>query len=194
MPTGWGTWGLSTLRPFAVVAQRRNPACSAKPCVDTFRPEPVSICRLRCSRWHLADAFWSGPRPAGGRFAFRGRPRPGVGIPISASITCSTSRITYAIPKTREQRMLHSPSSHRAVIPSHIDAAEHCSRSVDCPFLKAPHRALSSFLAATSDIRDMGREGFCGAAGNGVTEDFHRILSAPDSRGRMNVKKVMSVR
>lgn len=113
---------------------------------------------------------------------------------VSASITCRISRITYAIPKSEEQRMLHSSSHHRAVIPSHTCAAERCSGSADYPFLKAPRRALSSFRAATSDKRVMDKGGSYPGTVNQTYENFPQIFPASDSRARCPKEKVMSRR
>jgi hypothetical protein len=77
--------------------------------------------------------------------------------------------------------MLHPSPRHRAVIPSNTCLAERCAGSVDGPFLKAPNWALLSFLAATSGKRDIDNE---------VSDDFPRILSAPDSPARKNMRSV----
>lgn len=97
-------------------------------------------------------------------------------------------------PPECSERMLHRAFPHRAVVPPNTCSAECCVGSVDSPFLKAPNWALSSFLAATSDKRDAGKGGCSPAAVNKRYENSSQISRAPDSRERMNFKKVMSVR
>lgn len=90
--------------------------------------------------------------------------------------------------------MCHSPAHRRAVIPPNTCSAKCCSGSSDSPFLKAPIEALSSFLAAMSDKRDMGDGGSYPAAVNKRHKNSSQISRAPDSRERMDAKKVMTVR
>lgn len=70
------------------------------------------------------------------------------------------------------------------------EAAGCCESSISSSFPKAPHRALSSFLAATSDKRDMGKAGSYPSTVNEVSEDLSRILSAPDSPVRETLRTV----
>lgn len=84
--------------------------------------------------------------------------------------------------------------TRRAVVPSDSCLAEHCEGSVDVPFPKAPHRALSSFLAATSAKREARKEGCYPAAVNEGQESLPRIFPASGSRARRQKERLMSRR